>query len=71
MSKQEALDLLEQFDSDISGDGSNDEGFRDDNMNLQNGSSPENNDSDAVEHSANVISLVILKFGRSRRHGQT
>ena len=35
MSTQEALILLEQLDSYISGDDSNDEGFRVNNVNLQ------------------------------------
>lgn len=66
LSTQEALALLEQLDSDISGDDSNDEDFRLDNVNLQNSSSSESSDSDAVEHSTNVISPVIPKSGRSR-----
>ena len=57
LSVQEALALLEQLDSDISGDDSIDEDFHVDNVNLPNASYSESSDSNAVEHCANGISV--------------
>ena len=59
LSSQDALALLEQLDSDIFGDDIDDEDFRVDNANLQNALPSENNDSYAVEHSANVLPLAL------------
>ena len=61
---QEALTLLEQLDTYISDDDSNDEDFRVDNVNLQKALSSESSDSNA-----NVISPVP-KPGRSYGHRQ-
>ena len=58
MSTRETLALLEQSETYISGDSSNDEDFCVDNVNLQKASSSESSDNNAVEHCANVISPV-------------
>ena len=71
LSTQDALAVLEQLDSDISGDDNYDEDFRVDNMNLENISCSENSDRDIVERSANVISPVNPKSGHSRGHRWT
>ena len=70
---QENLVLLEKLDSNISGEDSIFvifEDFRVDNVNVQNASSTESSDSDAVEHFVNVISTVIPKSRCSCGHGQ-
>ena len=69
MSTQEALALLEQLDTYISGDESNNDDFQIDNVNLQKASSSKNSDSNHMEHCANVVSPVP-KSGRSCGHGR-
>ena len=50
LSTQKTLAVLEQLDSYINGDDSNDEDFRVDNVNLRKASFSESNDNNAVEH---------------------
>ena len=75
LSTQEVLALLEQLDSYISGDDSNNEDFRVDNVNLQKASSFESSDSNIVEHCVNVISPVhqniLLDIGGRKGEGKT
>ena len=69
MSTQEAVALLQQLDSEISGDDSifvTFENFRVDNLNLQNASSSESSDSDAVEHCASNQD-ICCRHGRTQR----
>ena len=55
---QMAIALLEQLDSYISDDDSNDEDFCVDNINLQKASSSKSSDSKAGDHCINVISPI-------------
>lgn len=65
------LAVLEQLDLDISGEASKFEDFLIDNLNSQNATSSVTSDSDAVEHSVNVISPLIRGSDHSHGCGRT
>ncbi|XP_035227220.1 uncharacterized protein LOC118199459 [Stegodyphus dumicola] len=69
LSTQECLALLEQLESDISGDDSSDEDFHVD-VNLQNALLSESSDSDVEHNSGNVIPMREAGSSRGRGRGQ-